>query len=131
MLTNWIEKLFKNEDQPHELSTPINSTAHFILTYKDLTIGNLTHQNGKWIFQYTDEFKNQNRVGVLIDFPRKEKKYEKSYLWPFFSHRIPGLGQPQVQNIIESENIDSRNEIALLKRFGKKTITNPFELAFN
>lgn len=128
---NWIERLFRSEDQSHELSTPVNASAHFVLTYKDLIIGNLTHENGKWIFQYSDEFKNQEKVGVLIDFPKKDKIYKESYLWPFFSHRIPGLGQPQIQHIIQREKIDSTNEIDLLRRFGKKTITNPFELAYN
>ena len=130
MIKNWIEKLFKNEDQSNELSTPFNAQAHFILTYKELIIGHLSHENGKWTFEYTQEFKNQDKVGVLTDFPKKDKKYEETFLWPFFSHRIPGLGQPQVQHILKKENIDSNNEIDLLRRFGKKTITNPFQLAF-
>lgn len=129
MLSNLIAKLFKNEEQTHELSTPENAYAHFVLTYKNLIIGNLTHQQGKWVFEYSEEFKNQTKITVLTDFPRKDKKYEESYLWPFFAHRIPGLGQPQVQEIIKHENLDSTNEIDLLRRFGQKTITNPFELA--
>lgn len=129
MLVNLIAKLFRNEEQSEELSTPVNAKAHFVLTYKDLTIGHLTHGHGKWIFEYSDEFKSQNRIAALTDFPRKDKKYEESYLWPFFAHRIPGLGQPQVREIIRHENLDSKNEIDLLRRFGQKTITNPFELA--
>lgn len=129
MFNNLIAKLFKSEEQSQELSTPVNAQARFILTYKNLIIGHLTHENGKWIFEYSDEFKSQNRITALTDFPRKDKKYEESYLWPFFAHRIPGLGQPQVQEIIRHEKLDSKNEIDMLRRFGQKAITNPFELA--
>lgn len=128
MLGNWIERLFKSDDQNHDLSTPSEQLAHFVLSYKDLIIGHLRHHDGKWIFEYTEEFKRQDKVGVLTDFPQKDKKYEESHLWPFFALRIPGLGQPQVQKIIEKEKIDANNEIHLLRRFGKRTISNPFEL---
>lgn len=128
MLSNWIERLFKSEDQAHDLSTPADASAYFVLTYKELTVGHLRHEKGKWFFEYAEEFKNQDKVSTLIDFPNKDKKYEETHLWPFFSHRIPGLSQPQVQQIIQKENIDVNNEIDLLRRFGKKTISNPFEL---
>ncbi len=128
-MLNWFEKLFKSEEQPGVLTTPKDAVAHFVLTYKDLTVGYLNHANGKWIFEYADEFKNQDKIDVLIDFPEKNNKYEATGLWPFFAHRIPGLGQPQIQEIIKDENLNPNNEIDLLRRFGKRTITNPFELA--
>lgn len=127
-MMNWLSKYFKSEEQPEELSTPKNAYADFVLTYKDLIIGHLWHKEGKWIFEYSEEFKKQEKIDVLVDFPKKDHKYEESYLWPFFAHRIPGLGQPQVQEIIKHENLDSKNEIDLLRRFGRKSITNPFEL---
>ena len=128
-MLNWLSKLFKSEEQTGELNTPIDAKATFLLTYKELEIGYLRHSEGKWIFEYSDEFKNQNQIAVLIDFPDKSHHYESPYLWPFFSHRIPGLGQPQVQEIIKEEKLNPENEIDLLKRFGKKSITNPFELS--
>lgn len=128
-MLSWLNKLFKNEEQSEELSTPKDALAHFILKYKDLPIGYLDHSDNKWVFQYSDEFKNQEKIDILIDFPAKDQKYEASYLWPFFAHRIPGLGQPKVQEIIKHENLNPKNEIDLLRRFGSKSITNPFELA--
>ena len=129
-MLNWLSKLFKNEEQPEglELTTPKDAKAHFVLKYKDLPIGYLNHANGKWEFFYSDEFKRQHKIDVLVDFPEKDYKYEDSYLWPFFAHRIPGLGQPKIQEIIKHENLNANNEIDLLRRFGQKTITNPFEL---
>ncbi len=130
-MLNWISKYFKNEEQAEELCTPKNAHADFVLMFKDLTIGHLNHDNGKWVFQYSEEFKKQNKIDVLVDFPKKEQRYVDSYLWPFFAHRIPGLGQPQVQEIIKEEKLNPHNEIDLLRRFGKKSITNPFELSMS
>ena len=63
--------------------------------------------------------------------PDLDKVYKKETLWPFFLVRIPGLKQPAIKEIIEKENIDSQNEAALLKRFGKHSISNPYELISN
>ena len=123
-----LAKLFRNEEQPEDLDTPIHIKAIFKLMYEELEIGILSYENGTWMFEYSDAFKHQDELDVLIDFPQKNKKYEETYLWPFFAHRIPGLGQPQVRYIIEHEKIDPHNEVDLLKRFGKKSIANPFEL---
>lgn len=123
-----LAKLFRNEEQPEDLGTPIHIKAIFKLMYENLEVGVLSYENGTWVFEYSDAFKNQDDLDVLIDFPQKNKKYEETYLWPFFAHRIPGLGQPQVRHIIEREKIDPHNEVDLLKRFGKKSIANPFEL---
>jgi hypothetical protein len=59
------------------------------------------------------------------------KVYRKDSLWPFFLVRIPGLKQPAIKEIIEKENIDTENEVELLKRFGQKSISNPYELIAN
>ena len=45
--------------------------------------------------------------------------------------RIPGLKQPAIKEILEKESIDKENEAALLVRFGRKTIANPYELYLN
>jgi len=129
-MKNLLAKLFRNEEQTENLKTPKNVKATIVLMYQDLKIGVLTYESGNWTFEYSSEFKNQNELDLLIDFPKKEKKYEQAYLWPFFAHRIPGLGQPQIQRIIEDEKLDPNNEVDLLKRFGKKSISNPFELGF-
>jgi HipA-like protein len=123
-----ISKFFHSDEQSQELKTPAGAKAHFVLTYKKITIGYLTHEDGVWKYEYSKEFKKQNKISAIIDFPQKEKKYEDNQLWPFFSHRIPGLGQPKIKEIIKEENIDPANSIDLLGRFGERTISNPFVL---
>ena len=105
-----------------------NSDIRFVLTIGNLIIGYLTIEDGFWIFQYSEEFKNQNKYRLLIGFSNKDKIYKSEVLWPFFKVRIPGLKQPMVKEILEAENIDKNNEALLLKRFGRRNMSSPYIL---
>lgn len=109
-------------------NAPRDKYAVFTIHYKDLEIGELELKNGTWFFSYSEEFKNQDDINPLPDFPDADKVYENDELWPFFLIRIPSLKQPKVQKIISKEDIDSSSQVELLKRFGKKSISNPFQL---
>lgn len=126
------KKLFKYLNQHSEghedLETPSGIKAEFELKYKSLTVGYLELNDGVWKFSYSSEFKDQDELRPIVQFPDTYKVYKNEELWPFFTIRIPGLNQPEIENIIESENIDRSNEVELLKRFGEKTISNPYEL---
>lgn len=113
------------------IATPPHEVAVFILIYNELKIGLLTLNEGVWEFAYTDEFKNQNTISPLVQFPDSGKVYISQELWPFFSYRIPGLSQPSVQKIIKKDSIDQSNEVALLKKFGEFSVYNPFKLAWS
>lgn len=124
-----LPKYFKKHSEGHEdLETPQDVQAKFILSYENLEIGTLEIVDGLWKFYYADEFKNQEKIRPIAQFPDKNKIYTANELWPFFSIRIPGLNQPKVKDIIKKENIDQTNEVELLKRFGKKSISNPYDL---
>ena len=130
--TNYYTRLrhLLSQNQGHDsLKTPVTEKAVFVLRYKKLEIGRLSIEDGWWTFVYADDFKNQSKIAALIDFPNIDKTYVSETLWPFLSIRIPSLRRPSVQRIIKKENIDERNTVELLKRFGKKTISNPFYLA--
>lgn len=116
-----ILKLFKSEDGQEDFYTPTDVESVFQLTYRSLEIGTLRLNAGEWTFQYSEAFKNQDKIKPLLDFPDVNKKYISEELYPFFSQRIPGVGQ----NVRKTENL---NEVDLLKKFGKQTITNPFVL---
>lgn len=119
--------LWKTEGQ-EEIYTPKDVYVDFKLTFRSLEVGTLSLKDGNWIFQYADEFKNQDHIKPLPDFPNVNKIYTSNELYPFFIQRIPGLGQPKVKETLKEEHIDKHNEVALLKRFGRFTIANPFEL---
>ena len=130
LIINTAKKLagiWKTEEQGHIL-TPTNVEASFKLAYRSLTVGTLTLKKGQWIFSYTSAFKQQRAIKPLPNFPDVEKTYESEELFPFFVSRIPGMGQPKVQGILEKENINDHDEVALLRRFGFRSIANPFEL---
>ncbi len=121
-----IQYLFKSDDQEVELSTPMEAIAEFELSYKNILIGSLKLNNGLWSFTYSNEFKEQNSISVIVDFPDKNKIYKSSALFPFFASRIPSLQRLKIQKVV-SENI-TKDEVSLLKMFGKQSIANPYQL---
>jgi HipA-like protein len=127
MIKRIINKIW-NVEGHDDVITPNNQFAKFILQYNNLEIGTLSLEKGIWKFTYSDQFKSQTDIQPIIDFPDISQEYKSNHLWPFFSYRIPGLNQPQVQNIIKKEHIDKSNEAELLKKFGFMSIYNPFLL---
>ena len=102
--------------------------AVFFLTHGDLVIGTLSAKQGLWQFEYSDEFRLQDDLRPILEMPDVQKVYQSPNLWQFFAMRIPSLGQPDVEEILEREHISETDSIKLLERFGKRTIANPFEL---
>jgi HipA-like protein len=111
-------------------SPPMNSgqTATFRLLLRKLPVGVLSLRDGQWHFKYTDEFRQRKDLRPLVQFPLKEEAYTSEELWPFFGMRIPSLKQPSIQSTISREKIDQTDRVQLLRRFGKRTIANPYEL---
>lgn len=132
-MINYIKKLINtsNEYKLDNKSNIDNSTEKnvFILKYKNLAIGELRFINNIWEFQYTEEFKKCSKeFNHIAGFSNLEKTYKNEELWPFFLTRIPGLKQPAIKEILEKEHIDASNKFELLKRFGRESIHNPYEL---
>ena len=116
----------QGENSPH-LSK--EDTQQFKLYLNSLPVGELSCEDGEWIFKYAPEFIAQSdKYHPIVGFPDLHAEYRSEVLWPFFQIRIPGLGQPAIREIIERESLDINNEAQLLKRFGKKTLANPFLL---
>ena len=100
----------------------------FQLIYQSLLIGVLAYQNGVWEWAYSEEFKAQDKVRPLVEFPKTTQVYRTEELWPFFATRVPSLKQTAVRALIEKEHIDPNDEVKLLERFGRRIVANPFEL---
>lgn len=123
---NWFSK----GEEEVTLNLPKNEKAVFTLKIDNVEVGKLRCDNGLWEFVYSDEFKNEYYQDYkrIAGFPNLDRVYKRETLWPFFLVRIPGLKQPAIKEIIEKEKIDAENEVELLKRFGQKSIANPYEL---
>jgi HipA-like protein len=107
---------------------PAGISAQFLLRYGDLTFGTLSVKDGLWQFEYSEEFRRSEHLRPLIEFPDPDKVYQSSDLWQFFAMRIPSAERPEIEEILRRENIPEDDAVRLLKRFGKRTIANPFEL---
>lgn len=108
--------------------TKAAARAAFELRYDGLRVGNLTCNDGKWTFWYSEEFRHRPDLRPVVQFADVDRVYRSERLWPFFLLRIPSMGQTDVQQALKQEHIDASDEVALLRRFGKRTISNPFEL---
>jgi HipA-like protein len=124
-----VQYLFKSDDQEVELATPMDVTVEFELYFKKMIIGTLRLHQGMWSFSYSEEFTLQNEISPIVDFPDKTKTYQSHGLFPFFSSRIPSIQRLKLQKVIPHNVI--QDEVALLKAFGKQTITNPYQLIPN
>lgn len=120
-------KMLRAEGQ-EEIVTPADVETEFTLTYGDLVIGHLRLEGGRWEFRYSEDFRAQTSVQPLIDFPDVDKTYSAKALWPFFMARIPSLSQPLVREAVEREGLDEHSDVQLLRRFGERSISNPFVL---
>lgn len=124
-----FKRLFAKNNEHIEAHLPETENATFNLKVDDIVVGILHCENGTWEFKYTPEFKQHaNEYNRITGFSDLDKVYKNETLWPFFQTRIPGLKQPAVQEILEKEKINQTNEVELLKRFGEKTISNPYKL---
>lgn len=126
MIQGILNKLFSKDDEPHDF-IPIENVGKMTLKLDNLIIGYLVCTSGEWNFTYSEEFRNQKDFHCIVGFPKLDQEYKSTELWPFFKIRIPGLKQPAIKEIVEEENIQN-NEYELLKRFGRKSISNPYEL---
>lgn len=122
--------LFGKGDESDHVKMPQNENVTFLLKLDGIEIGTLHCEHGEWVFSYSKEFKEtyKDEYNRIIGFPELDKVYKGYNLWPFFKIRIPGLKQPAVKEILAKEKIDEHNEVALLRRFGRKTIANSYEL---
>lgn len=121
MIKKYINKLWFIDSR--EFSISDDNDVDFILKYNDLTIGELSFENGFWIFEYSVDFQNQHKITPLINFPQKDKKYQAKDLWPFFASRVPSNAQ-----LMKTGGKDDDDLIMMLKKYGRHSITNPFEL---
>lgn len=115
-------RLFWSENQ-QDMVLAADNDASFNINLGKLLVGTLLYSNQMWYFSYSDEFKHQNRILPLVNFPSKDKEYSARELWPFFTSRIPSNAQLQVDKDKLQDNI-----VTLLQRFGRKTVANPYEL---
>jgi hypothetical protein len=111
-----------------DLTVPPDVKDEMYLYLGGVLVGTLSVSDGLWMFGYSDEFKKESLLRPLVEFPDVDTVYQSPELWQFFASRIPHILQPDVEEVLQREHIDETNIVALLKRFGGRTITNPYEL---
>ncbi len=118
-------QLTRTEDRSSRSNSP---PAEFLLWFKTIPILRLAFSRGAWELAYTPQFKSQSRLPAIVCFPDVDKVYRSAKLWPFFSVRIPSIARPEVQRTVREEHLDYDDVAAMLRRFGRKSVADPFEL---
>lgn len=114
-------KVFWHDSDETNLKAAEGRSGKFDLMLGALLVGTLLYSGGVWRFSYSEAFKKQPGAMPLINFPSKERVYESGQLWPFFASRLPGNAK------LEQES--SREDVvALLAKYGRHVITNPYVL---
>lgn len=117
-----LARLFWSESQ-NDMVLATEDDATFNVNLGKLLVGTLLYSAGVWYFSYSNEFKLQNRILPLANFPSKDKEYSTRDLWPFFASRIPSNAQLQIEKDKPKEDA-----VTLLRKFGRRTVANPYEL---
>lgn len=132
----WLRRWTRSENaSTHDAEKPMQSAPRIVfrLMYKKDEIGTLEFSTDKWVFAYSDWFKSQTEIKPFANFPDVTREYVSEDLPPFFESRLPGISQPQVEAFLvllkaQKRINEAETKAALLKKFGRHTITNPFEL---
>ena len=122
-----IAKFFRQEGN-ETIRPPEHGSAEFLLKYGKSVIGKLSYEDGNWSFVYSMEFREQKVLTPLVEFPDVTLEYQSEHLWATFAGRIPSRNQPAVRNAIDAEQLDQDDQLALLARFGRSTVSSPFRL---
>jgi HipA-like protein len=123
-----LKKILWKVDGMEFTDNPAGSKGAFQLIYGKQLIGMLSYENNQWTFKYSDEFRSNQVINPIIDFPDPERIYTNEQLWPFFASRIPSLNQSFQFKKIDKAKIKQDDSVGLLRLFGNETITNPFRL---
>jgi len=132
----WIVGLVRSDNASPGITEKSTTPAPpnvFLLIYKNNIIGKLIFTGKNWVFTYSDWFKDKSGMKPFANFPNVSQEYISEDLPPFFESRIPGLSQPQVEAFLyelrsKTHINEGEMKAALLKEFGRRAITNPFEL---
>jgi hypothetical protein len=111
-----------------KVPAPTEEKVTFVLKLGDMDVATLSRDQGEWVFKYTEAFQLQQKIQPIIGFSNKFKEYRSAELWPFFQIRVPSLEQTDVQNYLRQNNLEQVDQSTLLEHFGRRSISNPFEL---
>lgn len=84
-------------------------------------------REGHYTFSYLPKF-GELKLAPLPGFPRLDKDYSSSELFPFFAERIPELRRPEVQEWLKAHDVDVEDKLKLLALLGKESVTDSYEL---
>lgn len=114
-------KMLWHDSEETNIKAIAGKSGKFDLLLGGRIVGTLCYMDNIWTFSYSEEFKAQDDIAPLVNFPDKERVYKSGQLWPFFASRLPG-------NAKLKEDAEDADILTLLQKYGKHVITNPYVL---
>lgn len=110
----------------------IKCTEAFEVYWKKYAVGNLyITENDEYIFKYNlenVEKAKQAGFSYIIGFKNINEEYQSDKLFPFFASRIPSRSRHDIQNILQSLNVEKYDETMLLRKTKGKLFTDRYEV---
>ena len=90
--------------------------------YNNYLVGLLKKENGKYYFQYSDEYlREENHPAISLSFPKRNEAFVSDYLFPFFFGLLAEGDNKELQcRILDIDENDSFTR--LLKTATRDTI---------
>ena len=124
-----FKSLYRRFNWLQNINEPSNTDkVSFELKLGSLHVGTLSREGQEWVFAYTEAFGRQRQVAPIVDFPMVGRVYRSEDLWPFFALRIPSTTQASVQAYLRERGQTQAEAADLMKKFGRRSISNPFLL---
>ena len=114
------------------LDKEIKYIETFDVFWKKYAVGNLyVTENREYVFKYNlenVEKAKQAGFSYIIGFKNINEEYQSDKLFPFFASRIPSKNRHDIQNILQSLNIEKYDETMLLRKTKGKLFTDRYEV---
>jgi HipA-like protein len=90
--------------------------------YNNSLVGSLVKENGKYYFQYSDDYlTDHNKPAISLGLPKRKEAFISDYLFPFFYGLLAEGDNKELQcRILKIDEND--NFTRLLKTAGEDTI---------
>ncbi len=98
-----------------------------IVFYQNRPVAELKKEKSVFYFRYLDDFFTQG-LSPLPGLEASREYVRFSSLPAFFRERLPDTRRPEIRQAIMRHRIDENDDLQMLAKLGKHSVTDSFEL---
>ncbi len=117
---DWGARIFTaSPSEPAEMTLGVYRRVSEKLTL----VGRLSCEGEEYVFRYESGYSGN----PITAFPRLDKEYRSTVLWPFFAIRIPPMDREDMRKEIANRSLGQDQVLELLAAVAKLSVSNPYE----